>query len=1051
MRSFAFLAAAFLVVANSDIGAQTTGTVTGTVVNHATKEPLPGAQVVVVDVNRGTIANQAGQFTIPNIPAGTRTVRVVLIGFGGAQQTVTVATAQTTRIDFELRATAVQLDAVVVNAVTGQAERKRELGTNTATINAGDIARAPITRFADVLTARAPGVLLQGVNGTVGSSQRIRIRGANSISLSNEPLIFIDGIQTSNNKGGFAVGGQDYSRLNDLNYDDIENVEILKGPAASALYGTAASNGVILITTRRGRPGGAQWRAYTEVGSDQDKNPYQNNYLTFQTVNSALPMFNARGNLNSAGYTFCPNESAARNACTQQTTLALNPLTTPGITPLTTGFKKKYGLSVAGGSDAVNYYVSGDVDRDEGVIKFNDQKKLNLRTNVVARVSDKVNLNVNAAYTHTRLWLNSNDNSIFSPIINAILATPYVFSDSAKAASTPGNRTGTGFGYFLSDIEEDLTLQAIDRFIVGTSGTYKPISWLNINGNVGLDYFGRNDEVTVQPGRLPIAATFTPGFRNNQRNSNYIYTINSAAVATFNVKPELKSSTTVGGGFTRELFQATFCRGVGIVEGTRSCGATSSLFQVDEQFTETRTIGGYAQEQLNWRDRVIVAASFRGDDNSAFGQKFGFITYPGVSGSWVISEEPFFPQFTSISNVRLRAAYGKSGQRPNFRDAVTLFEPVSASSNNTEQSAVRLNRVGNPDLKPERTSEIEGGFDVGLLQDRVSLEFTYFQKKSQDALIQRPLAPSYGLTGDAVNTGVIWDNLGSIKNWGTELAFNVRPINKRSVALSLRLSASTLDNRIENLGENVRPIIFNRGAQQHKNGYPTGAFFDRRFEIIPDSLAKRQANPSNGHVLLQRGDVRILTADKDSGAYLGHSLPTNTQVLSGDLVLFGKVTLNALLERRAGMLQNNQTEYFRCLTGYNRGAANSAGGQCSGVANPEASVDEQARFIAARFLNTQAGYLEKANFVKLREVAVTVAMPNSVARWAEQNRPVSSVASIFRGASITVSGRNLHTWTDYTGIDPEINESGGGTNFTQDEFNTQPPLRYYTIRLNLVF
>lgn len=1028
------------------LSAQSSGTVVGQVIDQATRQALPGVQVYVAGLNRGTLTDQRGQYVLTNIAAGAHRVNAVLIGYGEASQTATVMAGATVRADFAMRPSAVELNAIVVNAVTGQAQRKRELGTNTASISAAEIARAPIKTMSDVLTARAPGVQLQGVAGTVGTSQRIRIRGANSISLTNDPLIFVDGVQTSNSRGGFGVGGQDYSRMNDLNPEDIANVEILKGPAASALYGTAAANGVILITTKRGHGGAAQWRATVETGNSEDKNPYQNNFLTYQTRNAALPLFTTRGNLNAAGYTYCPNESAARGICTQETTLSLNPFETPELTPYTKGSRSKYGLSVGGGSETVNYYVSGDAEADQGVIDFNEQDKINLRANLGARVSDDLGLTITAGYTRSTLHLSANDNNIFSPIINGVLATPFVFSDSMKALSNPGGRTGTGFGYFKSDIEEILTQQQVDRFIIGTSGNYRPLGWLNVNANVGLDYFGRDDQLTLQPNRLPIAATYTPGFRQAQRTSNYIWTANLAGVAEYKVLPSLSMTTTAGSSFTRELFESTFCYGVGIVEGTNSCSATSSLFAVDEGFNEVRTVGAYLQEQANWRDRVIVAASVRGDDNSAFGQDFGFIYYPGASISWVVSEENFFPKLPILSNLRLRTAYGKSGQRPNFRDAVTLFEPVSATSSNKELPAVRLNRIGNPDLKPERTREIEGGFDLGLLDNRVSLDFTYFTKESQDALIQRPLPPSYGLTGDGGSTGVIFDNLGSIRNWGTELSLNTRLVNTRVAALNMRLTASTLDNRIEDLGEDIQPIIFNRGNQQHKQGFPTGAFHARRYEVIQDSLVKRQQQASNGRVLLQRGDVRLVDEDRTTSAndtvhFMGYALPTNSQALSADLTLFGWVTISGLFERRAGNKQLNYTEYFRCVTGYARGIANAAGGQCAGVADPDATVEEQARFIAARFYNTQSGYIEDATFIKLRELSLTLSTPGSLA----QRVPT------LRGASLTFSGRNLKTWTDYTGLDPEINESGGGANFTQGEFNTQPPLRHYTARLNFVF
>jgi hypothetical protein len=262
------------------------------------------------------------------------------------------------------------------------------------------------------------------------------------------------------------------------------------------------------------------------------------------------------------------------------------------------------------------------------------------------------------------------------------------------------------------------------------------------------------------------------------------------------------------------------------------------------------------------------------------------------------------------------------------------------------------------------------------------------------------------------------------------MALNARVLDREKAALNVRLGASTLDNKIEDLGENVQPIVFNRGNQQHKQGFPTGAYFGRRYQV---------ANPGEQRLLTQE-DVTIL--DTDSAVFLGYSLPTNTQTLSADLTLFRYFTISGLVERRAGMKQLNYSEYFRCVTGYARGISTAGGGgQCAGVADPNASIEEQARFIAARFLNTQSGYVEDADFIKLREVSLSLNAPESIAR----------VSPMLRGASITLSGRNLKTWTDYTGLDPEINESGGGANFTQGEFNTAPPLRYYTVRLNLAF
>lgn len=1017
-----------------------TGTITGQAMDEGTGQPLIGALVFVSGTTLNAVTNSEGRYRIPNVPPGTYSVVLSLIGYVQGGGTVNVAAEQTATLDFRLRVSAVALEGVVVSVLTGQMERKRSLGTNTASISSADLDRAPLTRMSDVLVGRAAGVTLQAAAGTIGTSQRIRIRGANSISLSNEPLIFVDGILVSNNKGGFAVGGQDYSRLNDINPEEIENIEILKGPAASAIYGTAAANGVVLITTRRGRSGPAQWRGYVEYGTSKDNNEYPTNYLPMQVNNASLPALTDLGRVNTSGYAYCPNESAARNVCRQDQVLSLNVWETAGLNPLKDGERQKVGLSVGGGGEGLLFYLSGDYDKETGVIPFNEQDRTSIRGNITARVSDQVGVNLNAAYVRTKLTLNSNDNNIFSPIINAFLATPFVPTAAQREAGGPGLRSGTGFGYYLTDIAHLTPKQLVDRFLVGGSADWHPVSWLSLNANIGLDYFGRFDQQTLQPGRLPIAATYTPGFREGRRNNNYLWTMSGAAVVPLRLTDAIASTTTFGTSFSREQFENVYCYGVGIVEGTRSCSAASSLFTVAEEYSQVRTMGGYVQQAFSWHDRRFLSLIIRGDDDSAFGKDFGFIYYPGASASWVVSEEPFFPQVDALSSLRLRGAYGRSGQRPGPRDAVTLLDPVSATVSSQELSAVRLRSVGNANLKPERTTEYEFGIDAGLLRDRLGVEIGYYNKQSHDALIARELPPSHGLTGDHASSGVIWDNLGQISNSGLEYAVNANVLDTRQAQLNVRVIGSTLKNEIVEMGENVQPIIFNRGTQAHKEGRSAGGFFAPQWEIV---------NPSE-HRLLTRDDVRLVV---DTAVFMGPSLPTNQQSLSADLSLFNRVLrISTLFERRAGHYTINYSEWFRCSTAYSRAGTHTGNGNCPGVGDPNASVVEQARFIAgrlgavdpansARRITSLSGYIEPADFIKWRELSVTVSAPQSLA-----NR-----TRLLRGASVTVSGRNLARWTDYTGIDPEINESGGGSNFTQGEFNTQPPLRYFLIRMNVNF
>lgn len=1016
----AALAVAFVFLVGQPADAQQVGTITGRVTNQDTGEPLAGVQIFIAGTTRANITNADGRYIVTGVPLGQQTIRAVIIGYSQGEQMVTVAAGETAVVDFPLRLSAIELSGVIVNAVTGRAERKRELGTNTGVISAKDLELKPITKLADALTARTPGLTLQGVNGATGTSQRIRIRGANSLSLSNEPLIYVDGVQVSNSKGGLGVGGQDYSRLNDIDAETIENIEVLKGPAASALYGTAAANGVILITTKRGHAGTTQWRAYSEFGQVKDVNDYPLTYLAYQVNNPSAPTYNSLGRLNTASNAnlACPNVDAARGLCTQDRVDSLDPMRTAPYAPLRTGDRQVYGLSASGGGEAVNYFLAGDWENEDGVFATNSQRKVSLRANLSTRLLDNLDAAITTNYTSNNLSLNPNDNNIFSPLINAFLATPTVPTAGDIEASGPGGRPGTGFGYFPADINEITAFQVVDHYILGANATYRPLSWLSGNVNVGLDNFARDDHQTIQPGRAPIAASYTPGRRQSIRTSSRVYTANGSLEGTRQIFTNLVSTSTIGASYNKQRSENTSCFGAGIVEGTESCGATSSLFAVDENFSEVITIGGFFQEKLSWKDRVFLAGSVRGDDNSAFGEDFGFIWYPNGSLSWVISEEPFFPTSSFLSNLRLRSAIGTSGLRPNYRDAITLLAPVAVTVGGSEISAVTLNRTGNLELEPERTTEYELGFDAGFLSDRLSLDFTYFNKESRDALISRRLAPSYGLTA------TVFDNLGSVKNWGTEVGVNARVFQASNAGLSFRLSTTTLDNEVVELGEGVEPIIFNRGNQRHQEGFPTGAFF-----AVPYTFAD-----ADGNGLLSPSEV---TLSSDTAIYMGRSLPSNTQALSLDLSLLKYITVSTLFERRGGLKQLNYTDDFRCRTGHSRITR----GNCAAVSDPTASLEDQAAFIATRFLGTSAGYMEDADFIKWREVSVTLGAPPAISRYLGR----------FSNASVTLSGRNLATWTDYTGIDPEINESGGDSNFTQGEFNTQPPVRYFTVRLNVNF
>ena len=993
--------------------AQAGGTITGQVVSAETQEPLINVQVFVNGTQRGGLTDQRGRFLITNVPAGSQTVTATLIGYSQMSRAVTVSAGGTETVTFELRQTAVELGGIVVNAVTGGRERKRELGNSVGSIDVAGLEKAVLARPADILTGRVAGVEVRNINGTTGTGQRIRIRGANSISLDNEPLIIVDGVRFDNGTtfmdAGFSEGAPDQvpNRLNDLNFDDIESIEVLKGPAASGLYGTAASNGVVLIKTRRGSSGPSQWNFYAEAGTVREETEYPDNLVALRR---------------RADGTFghCPNYAAASGGCAQDSIARFNPFTASGYSPFRDGERQKYGGSVGGGGDAVTYFLSADRETEKGVYSSNYLNKVNLRANVRSLLRDNLTVSVSSAYLSSDFSQPSNDNSVLSPILNGMFG-PALFdqADPSNAYYAFGPDV-TAKRYFAT--------QGIERFTGSAQASWQPRSWLSVNTTAGIDKFALHDSQVLEPNVAPIAATWVNGWAEDSRGENFQYTANGAAVASFMLANNVISTTTAGFDYNKQRLGATRGKGFGLTPGTGSLDGTSSLFQIDEDNTEVITVGGFAQQQFALNDRLFLSAALRADDNSAFGQDFGLVYYPSVTGSWVLSDESFFPQTRLISSLRLRGALGESGQRPQFRQAETYYSPATAATPAGDQPGVTISGTGNLDLKPERTREFEVGFDAGLMNDRLAAEFTYFQRNTRDALIARNLPPSIGQTNPATGSGTRFENIGEVRNRGLEVALNARLLASRPVIWNVRVAGSTLSNEVLDLGEGIDPIIFNRGNQKHVAGYPAGGFWQPvvRFD------------DADGNGLIDLSEFSV----DDTASYIGPSLPTLVGSLSTDIQVSNFLRISTLLEGRRGHYQLNDTENFRCLFSLLIGDRG-----CAGFDDPGAPVAEQAAALGNIVGDPDSGdvslygYIHKADFIKWRELAFTFMAPRD---WVQRIGGIS-------GLSLTIAGRNLHMWTKYPGLDPEVNETGSASNFTQGEFGTQPQVRYWTARFNVNF
>jgi TonB-linked SusC/RagA family outer membrane protein len=1014
------LAGALLFVAASPALAQTAvGTVTGTVTDRQTNRPIEGVQVRVVGSPRGTQTDQTGQFRLTNVGTGTVSLVVQRIGYGASTRSVSVTTGGTTTANFTLAIAATSLEQIVITA-TGQSERRRENGAATATIDSASLTKSAISTFSDALSSRAPGVVVQTAAGETGAGSRIRIRGSNSISLSNDPLLIIDGIRVDNSSQSTAIGtgGQLPSRFNDINPEEIENIEIIKGPAAAALYGTAASNGVIQITTKRGRAGKTRWDAFGELGSLKDVNTYPPNYRSYGKSSSGALRTN------------CNLFSRTTGSCVGvDSTVSNIPIQSAGEEQ--TGNRRLTGLSVAGGSDVATYFLAGEYQKEQNVIPINAQQRLNLRTNVRGQLTKTLDAQVSIGFINSDLRRPQNDNNSYGVVSGSMLGgaadcSPALTQFHPGLCSRGTDTVSHGYynrGINPADFFNINTRQHVSRLTGGLTSNWTPLSWLAVNGTLGADIDHRIDNDVLQPNTLNVDVPSSEGYRDVYNSDIFNYTTSINATGTYNYSPTMIFTSTIGSQYTDVGFHRVDAQGAKLLAGTTSLGGTSARFAVSELTNDVRTLGFLGREQFAWRDRVFLTAGLRTDRNSAFGSTFARVYYPSVSASWVVSEEDFFPKINAISSLRLRAAVGSAGQNPGYLAAEQYYNPVAVFVGNADVPAFTTGGAGNTALRPEKSTEREGGFDLGMFADRLNFEYTHYDKITKDELVNVNLAPSLGSSTNR------FQNLGRVRNYGDEALVRAALFDGRSVKVDLTVNGSWNTNHIDDLGRDENGVAipqFTGGfddTQIFKAGLSAGAYYGRAVTF---------ADKNNDGLIGCPGGPGSSTCEftvADSATYLGSPFPTAEISFTPAISLGGWARVTATLDHRSGQKIYNLTALYR-----NALFANGEAVQLPTASN----LQGQAAAQAASY-GYNSGYIEGASFTKLREVALSLTLPQAIAARAGAG-----------SATLTFAGRNLHTWTKYSGLDPELN-ANAQSNFSTADFLTAPQVRYFTARLALAF
>jgi TonB-linked SusC/RagA family outer membrane protein len=951
------------------------GVVTGTVVDAKTQRPLADAVIAIDGAASGTARTGVrGEFRLAGLSGSSVRLRVTRIGYQPATQEVSVG-GSAVRID--LTESVVKLDELVVTGTAGE-QTKRSLGNAVGKVSVADLVQvAPPAKLQDMLSVNVPGVRIFRASGAVGTGGPTRIRGSGSLSLSNEPLIYVDGVRVNNQAATGTEASFNWgfpSRVNDLNPEEIESIEVLKGPSAATIYGTEASNGVIQIITKRGRAGRPTFEIHADAGANWLHDPegrYEPNYyigrdgavhefrvLDFQKVICLDPARNCRTHIFSTGTPFA------------------------------------LGATLSGGSDQLRYYFSLDANRDEGYLDYNWQNKYNGRANLSYSTPDdkfKVDVSLGAVRSKTR------SAEAFQGITTSIIWScnfPGCEPEPGPDSATTGwNGPGHGFQFYRpEDYYSAFGFDHLDRTMLSVKLSHRPFPWLRHQLTVGPDFTNNRSSNLIERDGTGYNPFFdwSAGYKAGNTTRSTFLTLDYGASADWNVSSSLLSTTSVGAQYYYKQFDVL--RGEGrrfsIPGESDITGASQRVAQ--ESFLENKNVGVYAQQQFSLKNRAFLTAAVRGDDNSAFGSNFDAVIYPKVSLSWVLSEEPFLANSMVLSQLKLRGAWGRAGLAPDVFSAIRTYTPKVGPAG---EGGVSPQNIGNPDLKPEVGEETEIGFDAGLFNQRLGVEFTFYNKDLKDAIVSVPNKPSRGFPG------VTFTNLGKTRNRGIELALEGTPISRSGLSLDLRGTIATNSTTILDMGDLEPLLVAGFGTQWDVEGFAPGSFFFKR--VVSSNI---QRIPVGGKQLpigfdpmceggtdLGYGDGTTVSCANAPRLFAGRVTPSWNGSFSATLSLGRRLRILGLVDYLGG----NQIICGDCWAMH---AFFLSSKQVLEGTDPILSGYLGTFFLQGDGDTWARTGLFDAGFAKLRTVSVSYDLPPSINRWVGASR-----------GSITVAGENLMT------------------------------------------
>ncbi len=953
--------------------------------------PVAGAAIELDPLGLTTVTDRGGRYTITVPPDRVRGQEVVLrissIGYRTVERRLLLVEGEH-REEVVLGEEVLNLDEVLVTGTAGRRERRAQPAVIGGIDAAALSEAAPVNSVFNLLQSRLPGVTVQQRSGTTGTGQVIRIRGRSSVALSNEPLVFIDGVRMdARGREFFFVGGQAGSRLNDLRLEDIERVEVAKGPAAATLYGADASAGVVQIFTKRGRAE----EPFTQVVSwehgrlDADFTP-PDNWATCmrEHIDEGRPLCHG-----------VEPGAAVRD----------NPLARAGV--LRSGRSSSLDWSIRGGGARFGSFASVGMDREEGTLPNNEMERISGRVNFDFFASDALHLDFGFGLGRSRVRLPHNDNNVLGYLGGGLLGNPLTVGFTVNDGWFAGGRQVEA----ISRIETvDTSLRVQPRI----TAAYTPAPWFTNRLTLGADltrtearsFFPRNDRHWY-PDEERNSGRITQLRENrNQLSLDYLGTL------SWSPTPWVTVDQSVGAQIQTLTTDLTSATGIGLSSNRVRAVDAAARRTGGQSFEEERQVGGLGQLQLTFWDRLFVQGAVRVDRHSAFGTEADPFVSPRVGASYVVSDEPLFRRWvprTWISDLRLRAAYGATGRSPASSTRATYVPEPFALAPERVGAGVVPRSPGNPDLRPERGTELEVGGDVALIGRRVGLEVTYFRKRTWDLLLERALSPSLGFSESPLT------NVGRVSNWGYEVAADLRLVSSPDIEWDVRAGFSTLTNRVLDMGD--VPPFGNRNWVI--SGSPVLGYHGFRIHEVD--------------VEGQRVTV------SDQMEFLGNppELPGREATLSSTAMVFGALSLDLHFDYRGNVhLYNSTDEWRERVQGVGeRSVRRAALAPEDRLSRFGPHFTESGAFVPADLIWDP--YVEPADFLRFREASISYRFPATLLR---EHLPVE-------GARITLAARNLAVWTksDFVGFDPESSYDA------TTDFLTMPPERRLLVRFRVEF